>query len=361
MPQTAVRLLKTTLHGYILDTQPLKLKGMVETETLDFSMRSVAAGGDGWPQGRYYYDDGVRVRELLSFEQVFEICPFEVGVDRRKEKRAHASRLKSICAPLELDPLMRRPFSSLSNGEMQRVLFARAYLRCPERLVLVDPFAGLDAGRRAAVGKLIDALVADGVKVRIRQSAGENDGRASSRSSPRRKAAAPATRTDTEPVVELRDVTVRFGRRVLFDSLSWTVRRGERWVLRGPNGSGKTTLFALITGDCPAAYANDVRVFGIRREVGVPLDTVRRRIAMVSPEQQMYSGVSPTRLVEDALRREPELLLLDEPCMNLSDAGARRLLRRIASWLETRPSVTAICIAHRAIHVPPGFLLEKRI
>lgn len=331
----------------------------METETLDFSMRSVTVGGDGWPQGRYYYDDGVRVRELLSFENVFEICPFEVGVDRRKEKRAHASRLKSICSPLELDSLMRRPFSSLSNGEMQRVLFARAYLKRPKRLVLVDPFAGLDAERRAAVGKLIEALAADGVKVRIRQSAGESDGRALSRLLPRRNVAIPAARTDAEPVVELRDVTVRFGRRILFDRFSWTVRRGERWVLKGPNGSGKTTLFALVTGDCPAAYANDVRVFGMRREVGVPLNAVRRRIAIVSPEQQMYSGVSPVRLVEDALRREPELLLLDEPCMNLSDAGARRLLRRISSWLKARPSVTAICIAHRALHVPPSFRLEK--
>ena len=329
----------------------------VETETLDFSMRSVAAGGDGWPQGRYYDDDGVRVRELLSFERVFEICPFEVGVDRRMEKRAHAMRLKSICGPLELVPLMRRPFSSLSNGEMQRVLFARAYLKRPERLVLVDPFAGLDAGRRAAVGKLIDALAAEGVKVRVRRSAGKLEERDLAGPLPRRNSAIPSTRTDADPVVELRDITLRFGSRVLFDHFSWTVRRGERWLLKGPNGSGKTTLFALITGDCPAAYANDVRVFGVRREVGVPLDAVRRRIAMVSPEQQMYSGISPIRLVEDALRSEPELLLLDEPCMNLSDTESRRILRRISSWLEARPSVTAICIAHRAVHVPPGFNL----
>ena len=338
-------------------------------------MRRVAVGSDGWPQGRYYYDDGVLVRELLSFESVFEICPFEVGVDRRKEKSAHTRRLKSISGLLELDALMERPFSSLSNGEMQRVLFARAYLRRPECLVLVDPFAGLDAERSAVMVKMIDALSADGVKVRVKGHIDHREGRASSRPRrledkppyhwPRRSAALPVTsprdRRATESVVELRDVTVRFGRRVLFDRLSWTVRRGERWVLKGPNGSGKTTLFALITGDSPAAYANDVRVFGVRREVGVPLDVVRRRIAMVSPEQQMYSGVSPVRLVEDALRKEPDLLLLDEPCMNLSDAGARRILRRIASWLDARPSVTAICIAHRAVHVPPGFGLVKEL
>ena len=329
------------------------------TEILDFSMRNVAAGGDGWLQGRYYGEEGVLVRELLSYGRVFDICPFEVGVDRRKEKAACARRLKSICRPLELDELMGRPFSSLSNGEMQRVLFAQAYLKRPDRLVLVDPFAGLDAQRRAAVEKLIDALVEEGVKVRIRRRSSDMPvGRLDSRAG---KSSASAWKLSTDPVVELRDVTIRFGRRVLFDHFSWTVRRGERWVLKGPNGSGKTTLFALITGDSPMAYANDVRVFGVKREVGVPLDIVRRRIAMVSPEQQMYSGVSPARLVKYALRREPELVLLDEPCMNLSGAEARRLLIRVASWLDAHPSSTAICIAHRADHVPPGFGLAREI
>lgn len=329
------------------------------TKILDFSTRAVVAGGDGWPQGRYYGDEGICVRELLSFGRVFDICPFEVGVNRRKEKAAHVKRLKSIRGPLELDELMGRPFSSLSNGEMQRVLFAQAYLQRPERLVLVDPFAGLDAERRNAVEKMIETLMAEGVKVHVRRRSGDMpDGKRVSRMA---KPPAAACRSSADPVVELRDINLRFGRRILFDHFSWTVRRGERWVLKGPNGSGKTTLFALITGDSPLAYANDVRVFGVRREVGVPLDVVRRRIAMVSPEQQMYSGVSPTSLVENALRREPELLLLDEPCMNLSDAAARRLLKRITAWLGAHPSSTAICIAHSAAHVPPGFDLTMEL
>ena len=69
-------------------------------------------------------------------------------------------------------------------------------------------------------------------------------------------------------------------RRKLFDNFSWTIRQGERWVLRGPNGSGKTTLMALITGDSPLAYANDVKVFGQPREPGHELHAIRRRIGL---------------------------------------------------------------------------------
>jgi iron complex transport system ATP-binding protein len=49
-----------------------------------------------------------------------------------------------------------------------------------------------------------------------------------------------------EPVVDLRDVTVRTdGRRVL-GPISLLMHLGERWVLLGPNGSGKTTLLSVI-------------------------------------------------------------------------------------------------------------------
>ena len=135
----------------------------------------------------------------------------------------------------------------------------------------------------------------------------------------------------------------------------WTIRQGERWVLRGPNGSGKTTLMALITGDSPLAYANDVKVFGQPREPGHELYAIRRRIAMVSPEMQIYLDKGPEELLEEALAREPELLILDEPCLNLDAKDAHRLCRRVAAWLKARPTVTAICIAHREDHVPNGF------
>src|ERR671916_2011304 len=46
-------------------------------------------------------------------------------------------------------------------------------------------------------------------------------------------------------VIELAGVTVRRGRVVLLDDVSWEVEEDERWVVLGPNGAGKTTLLQV--------------------------------------------------------------------------------------------------------------------
>jgi branched-chain amino acid transport system permease protein len=55
------------------------------------------------------------------------------------------------------------------------------------------------------------------------------------------------------PLLEVRDVTVRFGGLVALNSMSITVPEGGVLAVIGPNGSGKSTLFNVITGLTPAA------------------------------------------------------------------------------------------------------------
>jgi branched-chain amino acid transport system ATP-binding protein len=53
----------------------------------------------------------------------------------------------------------------------------------------------------------------------------------------------------TTPLLELDQVTKRFGRVVIAEKLSLTVGAGDTVGIVGPNGAGKTSLFGLISGD----------------------------------------------------------------------------------------------------------------
>lgn len=310
--------------------------------------------GGGWTAMRYHGDDGERVADVLSFRSVFEINPYEVGRGRAVERRAYAAVKNAVFEALGVRPLLRRVFSSLSNGEMRRVLLAKALLRCPSRLVVRDPFSGLDPVWRERIRALPGEMRETGMELVFDEA---RDGR-SRRVSPERGTRAEKRSLEgrARPVVEMRGVNLSFGRRVLLRDFSWTVKEGERWVLRGPNGSGKTTLLALVTGDLPLSYAFDIRLFGRRRgESGVVLDDLRRHVGVVSAEREATLGVSVQAQLDTALSAKTRLLLLDEPCCNLCERDTRVAMDRISRWLDAHPRAAAVCVAHSAGHVPAGF------
>ena len=49
------------------------------------------------------------------------------------------------------------------------------------------------------------------------------------------------------PLVEVQDITVRFGGIVALDGLSFTIDEGQICGLIGPNGAGKTTMFNVVS------------------------------------------------------------------------------------------------------------------
>ena len=52
----------------------------------------------------------------------------------------------------------------------------------------------------------------------------------------------------TEPVVHITNLTVQYPGNLVLDSLSWTIHKGEHYVIGGTSGSGKTTLAKAIAG-----------------------------------------------------------------------------------------------------------------
>jgi len=51
-----------------------------------------------------------------------------------------------------------------------------------------------------------------------------------------------------DAVLQLDEVTVRRGSKLLLDRISWTVEEDERWAVLGANGAGKTTTLRAVSG-----------------------------------------------------------------------------------------------------------------
>ena len=52
----------------------------------------------------------------------------------------------------------------------------------------------------------------------------------------------------TDPVLDIRNLTKRFGEFTALDNLSLSLRRGQILGFIGPNGAGKTTTIKILVG-----------------------------------------------------------------------------------------------------------------
>jgi ABC transport system ATP-binding/permease protein len=68
-------------------------------------------------------------------------------------------------------------------------------------------------------------------------------------------------------ILELNDLTVARGERVLIEDLTLALVQGERWGIVGPNGAGKTSLLEVIVGNLPPSHGKVV--LGARTKVAV--------------------------------------------------------------------------------------------
>jgi branched-chain amino acid transport system ATP-binding protein len=105
------------------------------------------------------------------------------------------------------------------------------------------------------------------------------------------------------PLLEVQDLTCRFGGLLALDRVSFAVQPGEIFGLIGPNGAGKTTLFNLISGLTPATA-------GTVLWRGAPITALpphrRNRIGMARTFQnlRLFDGLSVLENVLVALQRE---------------------------------------------------------
>lgn len=202
------------------------------------------------------------------------------------------------------------------------------------------------------------------------------------------------------PLVNFKNVSVKFGEKCILENINWTINNGDFWQLTGPNGSGKTTLLTMITGDNPKAYGQDLTLFGKKRGSGESIWDIKKNIGYVTPsmttlfrgwnsiEKMVISGFvdsiglyqKPTEmqkrlagewikligleeikhsrfytlsegqqcmvLIARAMIKHPPLLILDEPAHGLDDYNAT-ILTALINKISEEGQTTIIYVSHR--------------
>jgi ABC transport system ATP-binding/permease protein len=161
-------------------------------------------------------------------------------------------------------------------------------------------------------------------------------------------------------VLELEDVTITAGDRVLLDHVTWRLGPGERAGLVGVNGAGKTSLLRLLAGEIgPSATGNSaagdgaagggVRVTGhVVRGATVRIGHLSQELTELDPAQRVREAVEEIRLRIQVGKRELSAGQLLErlgfsaerqwtPVGDLSGGERRRL--QMLRLLMTEPNV----------------------
>lgn len=93
----------------------------------------------------------------------------------------------------------------------------------------------------------------------------------------------------TEPVIELRHLTRRFGSLTAVNDVSFQVHRGAIYGLLGPNGSGKSTIIRMLCGVLePSSGFATVLGYDVRSEA----EAIKRRIGYMSQKFSLYGDLS---------------------------------------------------------------------
>jgi branched-chain amino acid transport system ATP-binding protein len=100
-----------------------------------------------------------------------------------------------------------------------------------------------------------------------------------------------AAEDEREPVVEARNVTVRFGGLVALSDVSLRVPPASIVGLVGPNGAGKTTLFGVLSG-LLRPQEGDVFLSGQRVTRSAPSKRARLGLARTFQQLELFMGLT---------------------------------------------------------------------
>ncbi|MEO8205024.1 MAG: ABC transporter ATP-binding protein [Chthoniobacterales bacterium] len=216
------------------------------------------------------------------------------------------------------------------------------------------------------------------------------------------------TRGKTKPpLLGVNDLRIeRYGTEIL-RGISWSVKKGEHWVILGANGSGKTSLLSSIMGYFMPA-GGDISLLGqsfgetdwreLRKRIGIVSSSVSQMMrdeetaleSVVSGKFAMIDywgklkladrrraerilrfieashlakrlwvflsqGERQRVLIGRALMSDPKLLILDEPCAGLDPAAREAFLEFLQRLSERKAAPSMVLVTHHVEEIMPCF------
>lgn len=384
----------------------------------------------GDADGNYYYQQRWNSQDLEESPKVRDLLP---DTDNLVLKG-------TLYQLFNLEELLDKHIVLLSSGELRKFQLSKTLLTNPRVLIMDNPFIGLDVQARELLHNLLRDLIkftnmqiilvlsqdsdlpkfithiipmkgsTCGKKVTLNEylsSRNSENTNLLSKEKQERILNLPYNEnlSVSEDVVEMNNVSIKYGDRTILKDLTWTIKKGEKWALSGENGAGKSTLLSLVCADNPQSYACNITLFGRKRGSGESIWQIKKRIGYVSPEMhrsyltaiptieivasglhdtiglytrssaeqiaicewwldifgiselrdknfmQLSSGEQRLVLLARSFVKDPELLILDEPLHGLDDKNCQ-LVKDIISTFCRREGKTMIMVSHYSHKLP---------
>jgi heme exporter protein A len=207
-------------------------------------------------------------------------------------------------------------------------------------------------------------------------------------------------------MIEIRQLTKRFGAHTALRNVSFAIGEGERIALLGPNGAGKSTLLALLA-TLSRPTSGEITIRGTT--LSSSWHTIRRYIGLVSHQSLLYPdltalenlrfyanlyelptaderihevltwvdllprardrvrgysrGMTQRLAIARALLHDPQILLLDEPFSGLDEVAAERLQSLLVRIHAEEPARSTLLTTHdltRGLDFAKRVLIIKR-